>query len=58
MTVRCAGWEEMIFAVVWRGGVSWLWVVALILGGCARASHTPGPSQEGRFRMILSFSNE
>ena len=26
--VRGAGWDEMLFATVWRCGVSWLWVVA------------------------------
>ena len=31
-----------------------LGVVAFGVGGCAWTSHTPGPSQEGRFGMILS----
>ena len=41
------------FATVWRCGISWLRVTALILGGYAWASHTPGPSWEGRFWMLI-----
>ena len=36
-------------------GFGWL---LLILGSCARASHTPGPSQEGRFGRCFLFENE
>ena len=43
------------FATVQRGGISWLWVVTLVLGGNARALHTPGPSREGRFEMLVSI---
>ena len=31
-------------------GIGWL---LLILGGCAHTSHTPGPSQEGRFEYCF-----
>ena len=53
VTVRSAGWVEMIFAAVWRGGITgsrfWCCEVVsaglqwefLILGGCAHTSHTP-----------------
>ena len=30
----------MIFAVVWRGGVSCVWVVALDVGGCVTSVHS------------------
>ena len=40
VTVRCAAWDEMIFAVVWRGGVSCVWVVALDVGGCVTSVHS------------------
>ena len=52
--VRGAGCDEMIlllFGEVAFLGFGWLlWV----LGGSARASHTPDPSREGRFEMVLS----
>ena len=52
--VRGAGWGEMILLLF--GGVVFLGlrVTALILGSCARTSHTPAPSQEGRFVVLLS----
>ena len=36
-------------------GFGWL---LLILGGCARASHTPGPSREGRFGRCFLVGSE
>lgn len=30
----------------------------LVLGGCARMSHPPGPSQEGRFGSLFVAVNE
>ena len=52
--VRGAGWDEMLFATVWRCGVSWLRVVALGFRWlCADVTH-PRPSQEGRFGMLVS----
>lgn len=30
----------------------------LVLGGCARMSYTPGPSQEGRFGILFVAVNE
>ena len=35
-------------------GFGWL---LLILGSCARTSHTPSPSQEGRFGRLLLIGN-
>ena len=35
-------------------GFGWLLGV---FGGCARALHTPGPSQEGRFEYYFLFDN-
>ena len=51
--VRCAGWGEMILLLF--GGVVFLGlrVTALILGSCARTSHTPAPSREGRFEYCF-----
>ena len=40
--------------LVLQGGICQTLVVALDLGSCARASHTPSPSQEGRFGMLFS----
>ncbi|WP_270569499.1 hypothetical protein [Coprobacter secundus] len=48
--MRCAGCDEMIFEVV---SVDFGWML-LILGSCARTSHTPDPSREGRF-WVLRF---
>ena len=53
--VKGAGWVEMfllLFGDVAFLGFGWL---LLILGSCAQTSHTPGPSQEGRFEMLVSF---
>ena len=33
-------------------------MTALILGSCARTSHTPGPSREGRFGRCFLVDNE
>ena len=33
-------------------------MVVFDLGGYARASHTPGPSQEGRFGCCFFLANE
>ena len=55
VTVRGAGWDEIVFLLF--GDVAFLgfgWLL-WFLGGCARASHTPSPSQEGRFEMLVSF---
>ena len=52
---RGAGWVEMflpLFGDVVFLGFGWLLGV---LGGCAWTSHTPGPSREGRFGMLVSF---
>ena len=52
--VRCAGWDELILLLFGEEvflGFGWL---LLILGSCARMSHTPGPSLEGRFEMLVS----
>ena len=49
--MRGAGCDEMIFEVV---SVDFGWLL-LILGSCARTSHTPCPSREGRFEMLVSF---
>lgn len=43
--MRGAGCDEMIFEVV---SVDFGWLL-LILGSCARTSHTPCPSREGRW---------
>ncbi|WP_277099226.1 hypothetical protein [Coprobacter secundus] len=48
--MRCAGCDEMIFEVV---SVDFGWML-LILGSCARASHTPSPSREGSSGMLIS----
>ena len=53
--VRGAVWVEMfllLFGDVAFLGFGWL---LLILGSCARTSHTPCPSREGRFEMLVSF---
>ena len=53
--VRGAGCDEMILLlfgeVAFLGFGELLWV----LGGCARTSHTPCPSQEGSFEMLLFY---
>ena len=51
VTVRGAGWDEMIFEVV---SVDFGWLL-LILGSCAWASHTPCPSREGRSEYCFLF---
>ena len=56
--VRCAGWDELILLLFGEEvflGFGWL---LLILGSCARMSHTPGPSLEGRFAYCFFFGNE
>ena len=54
VTVRSAVGVEIIWLLF--GGVVFLsfrWMF-LISGSCARTSHTPAPSREGRFWMLLS----
>ena len=56
--VRGAAWDEMILLLFGEEvflGFGWM---LLILGSCARASHTPSPSQEGRFGRCFLFENE
>ena len=56
--MRHADWDEMIlllFGEVMFLGFGWL---LLILGGCARTSHTPCPSREGRFGCLFLVGNE
>ena len=44
---RGAGWDEMLFATVWRCGISWLRVTALGLRKlCADVTH-PRPLSRG-----------
>ena len=53
--VRGAAWVEMFLLLFGEEvflGFGWL---LLILGSCARTSHTPCPSREGRFEMLVSF---
>ena len=53
--MRCAGCDEMIFEVV---SVDFGWML-LILGSCARTSHTPGPSLgRGDFGCCVFVGNE
>ena len=49
-----AAWVEMFLLLFGEVVFLRLRVVALGFGSCARASHTPGPSQEGRFVVLLS----
>ena len=53
--MRGAAWDEMILLLLFDEVVFFrLRVAAFDLGSCAWTSHTPGPSREGRFGMILS----
>ena len=58
VTVRGAVWAEVFLLLFGEEvflGFGWL---LLILGGCARALHTPGPSREGRFGRCFLVGNE
>ena len=53
--VRGAVWGEMFLLLF--GDVAFLgfeWPL-LFFGGCARTSHTPSPSREGRFWVACFF---
>ena len=51
--VRGAVWAEVFLLLFGEEVFLGLWVAAFGFGSCAQASHTPGPSQEGR--LICCF---
>ena len=58
VTERRAGWAEIILLLFGEEVSIGFERLLLILGGYARASHTPGPSREGRFGCLFLISNE
>ena len=58
MTVRCAAEDGIILLLFGEEVFLGLRVVVFGVRGCARASHTPGPSREGRFENCVLFGNE
>ena len=46
-------WVEMILLLFGEEVSIGFERLLLILGGCAQTSHTPGPSREGRFGVLL-----
>ena len=48
------GWSFFCCCLARKYFLGFRWLL-LILGSCAWASHTPDPSREGRFEMLVSF---
>ncbi|WP_257606353.1 hypothetical protein [Gabonia massiliensis] len=51
--MRSAAGDEMFLLLFGEVVSVRFWVTALGLGGCARTSHTPAPSPEGRVEMLF-----
>ena len=59
VTVRCAGWDEIVFSAVWRCGVCWLLVVAFDFQVAVHRRDTPPtPLQRGGWDVVFLFDGE